>query len=992
MHFLIRAIVSVTVVLLISATAVTAQRGNGSLRIQVLDPAGALVPNAKLTITDAAGAEKSAALSGNEFYIVTDLTPGRYTVVTAAPGFRSDKKENVEVAAGRPTTMKVTLEIEEVRQEVSTSADTRRVSTDPETSAGTIILKGSDLDALPDDTDEFAAALQVLAGPSAGPAGTQFIVDGFTRGTVPNKQSIREVRINQNPYSTEYDNLGFGRVEIFTRPGSNQVHGQGFFNFSDESLNTRNPFAPNRAPFQTRLFGGNVSGPLVKNRSTYFVDFERRGLDENALVNATVLDADFNIEPFILTVLTPQRRTSLSVRADYQINKDHTATARYAFLNGEFENAGVGNFSLPSRAFNTSNTTHTLQLTETAVLGATAVNVARFQFIHATRDIDGNNTDPTISVLESFVGGGSQVGQASNTDNRFEFQDYIVKVLGKQSLKFGGRLRYVSVTDISPSNFGGTFTFAGGNAPVLDANNQIVIDPATGLPVITTITSIERYRRTNVLLAQNLSPAEIRLRGGGATQFSISAGNPEASVSQVDVGLFVQDDWRVRPNLTLSGGLRYEAQTNIDSNLNFAPRVAFAWMPLTKGQARGNTVFRGGVGIFYDRVDEFLTLRARRFNGINQQNFIVNNPNFYPVVPPISTLSGIQQLQTTRPLAENLQAPYTINYSIGVEHQFPRETSLAVSYIGTRTLHGLRSRNINAPLPGTFNANIPGSGVRPFGNVGNIFQVESSAHLNQKQLIVNFNTSFDRRVTLFSTYVFGKIDNEALDFTIFPANSYDLQGEYGRSALDLRHRFTLGGTIRAPWSLVLNPFIVALSSRPFNITTGQDTNGDDVFTERPALATDLTEPGIIVTRFGAFDPNPAPGQPIIARNFGLAPSYFTVNLRVSKVLRFGDMPGVAAAPARPAGAGNATQRAGVAATAAPRPNTPAQPAEKRYSLSFGVQVQNLFNNTNLATPVGNLSSPFFGQSLAINGGIGFGGGGSASAANRRVEAQIRFTF
>jgi hypothetical protein len=276
--------------------------------------------------------------------------------------------------------------------------------------------------------------------------------------------------------------------------------------------------------------------------------------------------------------------------------------------------------------------------------------------------------------------------------------------------------------------------------------------------------------------------------------------------------------------------------------------------------------------------------------------------------------------------------------------------------------------------------------------VGDIFLVESSARLNQQQLIVNVNTSFDRRVTLFSTYVLGKVNNDALDFTIFPANSYDLRSEYGRSALDIRHRFTLGGTIRGPWNLVFNPFVVALSSRPFNITTGQDTNGDDVFTERPALATDLTKPGVIVTRFGAFDPNPAPGQPIIARNFGLAPSYFTVNLRVSKVLRFGDMPGTAAAPARPAGAGNSPQRAGAAATPAPRANTAAQQAEKRYSLSFGVQVQNLFNKTNLATPIGNLSSPFFGQSLAINGGIGFGGGGSASAANRRVEAQIRFTF
>jgi hypothetical protein len=961
------------ILVLTGCPARLAAQAEGSLRVEVSDQLGALVPNATVKVIDESGTEGKAVRGGNEIYAVSGLKPGKYVVETTAPGFRTRRDEGVEVTAGRAATLRVTLDIE-LKEEVSTSADTKGVSTDPEATAGAIVLKGSDFDALPDDSEEFAAALQVLAGPSAGPGGAQFIVDGFTQSPVPSKQSIREVRINQNPYSAEYDSMGFGRVEIFTKPGTNDLHGLGFFNFSDESLSSRNPFATRRAPYQTRLFGGSLSGPLSKDRASYFLDFEQRQLDENALVNATVLDADFNVRPFNLVVQTPRRRTSLSARTEYRLNQNHTLTARYAHTRFKFDNNGVGNFSLPSRAFDTSNSNHTLQLTETAVLGQTVVNVARFQYVHASGATEGDNTVPTVSVLEAFTGGGAQVGHSFNDSDRLEFQDYVVKVHKAHSVKFGARLRYVWLKDFSPSNFGGTFIFGGGLAPQLDADEQIVTDPSTGLPVLTSITSIERFRRTSILLARGLTPEEIRLRGGGATQFSISAGNPEARVGRFDLGLFVQDDWRVRPNLTLSAGLRYETQTNINSNLNFAPRVAFAWSPRLRGGQPPKTVVRGGFGIFYDRVEEDLTLRARRFNGINQQNLIVANPDFYPNVPAVSSIADSQRLQTTRPLAEDLEAPYSLGYSLGVERKLPRDTTLAVTYIFTRTLHGLRSRNVNAPLPGTFNPADPESGVRPFGDVGNIFLVESSARLNQRQLIVNFNGSPHKNLRLFATYVLGEVKNDALDYSIFPANSYDLTGEYGRSALDLRHRFTLGGTINAPWRLTFNPFVVALSGRPFNITTGRDTNGDALFTERPAFATDLSKPGVVVTRFGAFDPNPEPGQTIIPRNYGLAPGYFTVNLRVGRSFAFGD-----------AGDAPAPQRQG-------SNNAPARPAAKRYTLTLGLQVQNLFNHTNLATPVGNLSSPFFGQSLLINGGLGFGGGGSASAANRRIEAQVRLSF
>ena len=211
------------------------------------------------------------------------------------------------------------------------------------------------------------------------------------------------------------------------------------------------------------------------------------------------------------------------------------------------------------------------------------------------------------------------------------------------------RARTVNITDFSPQNFGGTFTFSGGNAPQLDANNQIVRD-ANGDAVLIPISSLERYRRT--LLFQGSS--DMRLLGGGVTQFSIAGGNPEAGVSQTEVGVFVQDEWRLRPNLTFTAGLRYEWQTNISSNFNFAPRVFFAWAPGGTNLGGGpgapasssspKMVIRGGIGIFYDRFGERATLLQNRFNGVNQQDFRVFDPTRLDVAS--FSLNGVTNVPT----------------------------------------------------------------------------------------------------------------------------------------------------------------------------------------------------------------------------------------------------------------------------------------------------------------------------------------------------------
>src|SRR5215212_4094443 len=603
-----------------------AQQRTGSLRGQVSDELGALVVGATVTLTAANGTQKTTVTNAEGTYTFNSLAPGQYTISIVSPGFTPYEKTEIAVAAGPRTTHDVRLVVTFEKQ-VITVTEEQGLNTDPKNNADAVVLKGQDLDVLPDDPDALASAVQAMAGPSAGPNGGQIFIDGFTGGPMPPKESIREVRVNQNPFNAENNNIGFANIEILTKPGSDRLRGSTFYNFSDESFNSRNPFAPSRAPFQVRYFGGSLSGPITKGKSSFFIDVNRREVDDNAIINATILNSSLVPTPFNVALLTPNKFFSFSPRFDYQLNPANTLVARYSYSRNEASNTGAFDFSLPERAFNRSGNTQTVQLTETAILSPALMNETRFQYIRNRSQQDGNNTIPTIIVQEAFSSGGSQIGLAHNNEDRWELQNYSTWTKGRHILRYGLRLRSVKITDFSPQNFGGTFTFSGGDAPQLDANNQVVLD-SNGDPVLVPITSLERYRRT-LLFQGNPNMRELC---GGVTQFSLAGGNPGVRVGQTEWGVFFQDEWRIRPNLTVTMGMRYENQTNISSNYNFAPRLFFAWAP--GGTSVGGNpnappssspkmVIRGGMGIFYDRFGERATLLVTRFNGVNQQDFRV---------------------------------------------------------------------------------------------------------------------------------------------------------------------------------------------------------------------------------------------------------------------------------------------------------------------------------------------------------------------------------
>lgn len=984
----------------------------GSLRGVVQDETGAVIGGAVVKVTGPNGKTLTATSDDNGNFAFGTLDPGDYLLQVELQGFVPFEQPDLKVASGRRESVTVKLKIEIAGEEVKVNADAP-ITTNPDSSAGAIVLKEKDLEALPDDPDDLQSALNALAGPSAGPNGGQIFVDGFSGGRLPSKESIREIRINQNPFAAEFDQLGFGRIEILTKPGSDTFRGSAFFNFGDESLNSRNPFVTRRAPFQQRFYGFSFGGPIVKKKASFFFDLDRNETDDNTNINATTLDANLNVVQFSRAVVVPNRRLTINPRFDWQINDRNTLVARYNFFRRSASNAGLGTFTLPEQALSNESTDQNFQLTETAILSPSVVNETRFQFNHTNTRTNPLSNLPALNVQSAFSSGGAQTGNARNRDYRYELTNFTTWAKGNHTVKFGGRYRYGNVEDISPNNFGGTYIFAGStNAPELDANNQAI--PGTSIQ----ITSLERYRRT--LLGQQLgyTPAQIRAIGGGATQLTISGGNPRASVTQQDIGLYFQDDWKIRPTMTLSFGLRYENQTNIDSNLNFAPRLAFAWALDGRNGQPAKTVLRAGAGIFFNRIGDGLTLQQLRFNGVNQQQFIIDSRNpaatsildLFPIIPSIATLQPFATLQTTRRLSNDIQAPYSIQNSIGIERQLPKGIVATVNYVYTRNLHVLRTRNVNAPIP---DPNNPGQVIFPLGAVGNVYEYESNGNFRQHQLIVGARTGFNKYFTLSGFYRFSKAKSDSDGVGSFPADSYNLQQEFGRSSLDIRHNFFMFANFNLPYGISMSPFVVARSGAPFNITIGRDINGDTIFNDRPAFATDLTRPSVIQTPYGNFDTAPLAGQTLIPRNFAEGPGFFSVNLRMSKTFGFGGSRGgndnAQGGGGRRGGGGGGGGRGGAGGGGGMMgmggPGGPGGggrggggggfgggAGDNRFSVTFSVQIQNIFNRTNLGNPIGNLSSPFFGQSISTGGGFGFGGGGDTSAGNRRVTLSARFNF
>jgi hypothetical protein len=478
-------------------------------------------------------------------------------------------------------------------------------------------------------------------------------------------------------------------------------------------------------------------------------------------------------------------------------------------------------------------------------------------------------------------------------------------------------------------------------------------------------------------------------------------------VTVVDAGLYVQDDWKVRPTFTLSAGLRFETQNAIHDHADLAPRVGFAWGIGGGGKSAPKTVLRGGFGLFYDRFSQDLVLNADRLNGITQQQYAVSVPplsqclqppcpeiDFFPNVPPVNTLPP-QTTSSIRQISPGLHAPYIMQSAFTLERQVTKIANVTVSYLNSRGVHQLLSIDTNAPKPGTPNS----SGPRPNPAAGDIYQYSSDGVFRQNQLIANFNIRAGAKLSLFGNYSLNYANSDASGASSFPSNQYDLSVDYGRASFAVRHRVFMAGTIGLPHGFRLSPFMIFTTGSPYNVTVGQDLSGDLQFNDRPAFGTNAPGscpfPTVAACRSYTFSTT----QPYIPIpiNYLTGPAHFTLNLRLAKAFGFGpEVGGKSGAQAGggpgggspggggPRGGGGGFGRGGGGGG---RFGGMGPATTRRYSLTFSVNARNVLNKVNAATPIGVLSSPNFGQSIALAGGPF-----SSAAANRKIELQTLFSF
>ena len=680
-----------------------AQTLGGKLHGQVTDPTGALIPGAKVAVKAPSGKVVTATTNGTGFYNLDDLPAGRYTVSISAKGFAT-YTQNVEISAGADLNIKATLKINPVQMEIIVQGKEgeeeghgRAVGVSANSNANATIITGHELDYLSDDPSELGTELLQLAGPTAGPNGGQVYVDGFASGYLPPKISIREIRINQNPFAAEQDKLNYGRVDVYTKPGSTQYHGQLAIDESNGIFNSINPYAGEKLPYNSDIFTGDFMGPVRKNLTGYF-SFQRRNTNDLVPVNAFVLDNNLNQVPFQASLPHPDRVTVLGTRFDYQPTQANTVILRYLYTNVTAQNNGIAQFNLPSQGVNTRSYEHRFQLSDNVWIGARAENDTRFEF---KRTLDAQNAavqgNIGTEVTGAFVGGGNPVGTTDVWQEYYELQNHTLLTRGQHVIKFGGRMRTTNTTYVSTQLFNGNFIFD----------------------------SLDAYQITQKGLLNGLTPAQIRAAGGGASQFEQIVGNPVTKLTSVDVAAYVQDEWRVRPNFNASYGLRYETQNVISDYRDFAPRVSLAWGIHGGKNHAPKTVLRTGFGIFYDRLVPNLAVAAKRLDGVQTQQILVVDPDLFPNLPP--GLAGAQLLNPSlspqriaaalpfkaadegiggsflpsiTQIAPNFKAPYVMQTSVALERQigkaglFPQPTFIRAESMGF--FHAMSTRRFLA--------------------------------------------------------------------------------------------------------------------------------------------------------------------------------------------------------------------------------------------------------------------------------------------------------
>jgi outer membrane receptor protein involved in Fe transport len=905
------------------------QATTGNIEGRVVDPNGAAVANVTVTATNQeTGFEKSANTTDEGNFVLPLLQPGSYKVTTdAAQGFSGASYENVQVTVGAKNTLEIALTVgtgvnvvdvqdagqgvEATRTSISTTVEERRVINLPTngrnfldfatlapnvvrdpTRSGDLAVGGQkgtlnslQIDGTSSDNTFFGQSSGRIG---SGRAPSQFSID-----------TVKEFQVNQNGFSAEFGRAAGAVINVVTKSGTNRFTGSAFEYFRDESLNARNPnlVAANRArpAGQINQFGGTFGGPIKRDRIFFFGAYEgqRSDLPNPVVVNSlrfAPASVQALLSPKVASYNINRQQDTYLIKTDFNINERNQVWVRFNqqnFVGTNLENSGT--LSAEEHTGNSNVTTSALSANWTATLSPKWFNEFRFQYSRDREPGLANSDQPEVALTANAGGindgtfsfGRNNFSPRETTINRYQFIDNQTVLVGNHSIKYGADLLFDRIFNFFPGLFGGSYTFP--SYAALAANTP------------------SRYRQS--------------FGGAGTTGGTTK---PHSS----EYGFFVQDDWRATTNLTLNLGLRYDYQkiakppianpapallaAGFDTGFrpsdknNLAPRLGLAYAFNEK------TVLRGGYGLFYARTPSIITGTAHSQNGIQVVAIDINcttspalcptYPNVFSTVPTGATLAPVNLYLFDR----NYKQPFTQQARIQFEREIVANTTFSAQYTLFRGSDLTRTRNANlsAPVPTTvaiYNGTTATSETFAFQRFSNprpipafqrISLFESTAKSFYQGLTFELNRRFADRFQFNTSYTLSKAKDDKPDQTsVVPGggddakiaeNQFDLSGEYGRSDLDVRHRFIFSPVYETgTFKYSENKIVRALLSD--YVVTG-------IF---------IAQSGIAYSALVSGDPNndgitTTDRVPGTKRNQFTSPAIYQLDLRLGRVIRFGE--------------------------------------------------------------------------------------------------------
>lgn len=740
-----------------------------TLRGVVVDPTLAPVPAVRVRLK-ATGAEFAAQTDTTGAFRFDHLIPGDYELQCDVPGFETVRRR-IRIGTRDPARVTVRLSLAALKERLDIDERGSPVAPQPGKNVDAVSVDRSMLDSLPFlDLNYLETMARFLDPGTPGGLGTSLIVDGMEmRNASVTASAIQEIRINNNPYTAEYPRWSRRRIEIITKSSADSYHGTLNFVFRDHRLNARDAFARERPLEQRRTVEGSLFGPFLRSKKTSFLLSGAR--EEDDLV--AIVFAQGLAGPIRQNVPRPQVNSVASLRISRQFSAGQAMFWQYNFQDRWQNNNGVGGSALAETGVQSRFREDEFIVNHRALLSQHLLSQFRVLVGRYWAPNKSNYAAPHIIVSGAFAGGGAQADRLQ-TEVHTSITWLLTQSAGRHTLKYGFNVPDWSRRGLADrTNQAGTLSFAS------------LADFAANRPFAAVI----------------------------------QRGDPRVIFVEKNLGAFFQDEWQIRPHISIAAGLRYDWQGYFGDNTNFAPRLAIAYAP----RRSQKTVLRAGAGFFFDRSGPGPIWDVLRYDGARLRRYVLTAGE----IPSDIHSARLDLFPTSvHRLSSGVELPDTMQFSAGVERQLAARTTLAVNYTGVRGVQNLRSRDANAPLPPVF-------GPRPDGRFGMVRVIESAGRLEANSLEITLRGQFRSRHTVMAQYAFGKAQSDTGGVNWFPAASYAPSGEWGRTDTDRRHQFNLLGTAALHRWASFGLSVSVSSGIPFNITTGADGNRDGMALDRP---------------------------------------------------------------------------------------------------------------------------------------------------------------